>query len=72
MNLLIVIHTFIKTSLRCLDKICFDQVNNDIGVDMATKQCHYLFYLQPYFLALGNLLPKGTFSSNTNPEVREV
>ena len=72
MNLLIVIHTFIKTSLRCLDKIRFDQVNSDMGVDMATKQRHHLFYLQPYFLALGNLLPTGAFSSNTSPEVCEV
>ena len=39
-------------------KICYDQGCNDIGVVMATKWCHYLFYLQQYFSTLGTVLPK--------------
>lgn len=56
-------------------KICFDQSYNDIEVIIATKWQHYLFYLQPYFLALGSVLPKlftWAFSSNSRRDVREV
>ena len=38
------------------------------SVVVATKWCHYLFYWQPYFLALGTVLPKSftrAFSSNS-------
>ena len=50
-------------------KICYDQGCNDIGVVIATKWRHYLFYLQQYFSALGTVLPKsftGAFSSNSH------
>ena len=33
-------------------KICYDQSCNDIGVVIATKWRHYLFYLQQYFSVL--------------------
>ena len=39
-------------------KICYDQSCNDIGVVIATKWRHYLFYLQQYFSALGTVLRK--------------
>ena len=42
---------------------------------IAKKWRHYLFYLQPYFLAQGTALSKsftGTFSSNSRIDVREV
>ena len=57
------------------DKICYDQGCNDIGVVIATKWGHYLFYLQQYFLELGAVLPKsftGVFSYNSGLGVREV
>ena len=47
-------------------KICYDQGYYDIGVVIATKRRHYLFYLQLYFSALGTFLSKsftGPFSS---------
>ena len=56
-------------------KTCYDQGYNDIGVVIATKWRHYLFYLQPYFSALGAVLPKsftGAFSSDSRLDVREV
>ena len=31
-------------------KICYDQGYDDIGVVIAAKWRHYLFYLEPYFL----------------------
>ena len=57
------------------DENCYDQGCNDIGVVIATKWRYYLFYLQPYFPALGTVLPKsitGAFSSNSRLNVREV
>ena len=36
-----------------MKKIRYDRCYNDIGVVLATKLRHYLFYLQPYFSALG-------------------
>ena len=36
-------------------KICYDQGCNDIGVVIATKRRYYLFYLQQYISALGNV-----------------
>ena len=48
---------------------------NDIGVVIATKWRHYLFYLQHDFSALGTVLPKsftGAFSNNNRLDVREV
>ena len=39
-------------------KIYYDQGYNNIGVVIATKWRHYLFYLQHYFSALGTFLPK--------------
>ena len=56
-------------------KICYDQGYNGIGVVIATKYRHYLFYLQLYFLVQGTLLPKsfaGVYSSNSRFVVREV
>ena len=56
-------------------KICYDQGCNDIGVVIATKWRHYLFYLQQYFSALGTVLSKsftGAFSYNSRLDVREV
>ena len=56
-------------------EICYDQVCNDIGVVIATKLRHYLFYLQQYLSALGTVLPKSftrAFSSNSCLDVREV
>ena len=53
----------------------YDQGNNDIWVVIATKWCHYLFYWQSYFLALGTFLPKSftrAFSSNSCLNVCEV
>ena len=55
--------------------ICYDQGYNDIEVVIATKLRHNLFKLQPYFAALGTLLPKSfrrAFSSNSRLDVREV
>ena len=52
-----------------------DKDENDIGVTIATKWQDYLFYLQPYFLALASVLPKlftWAFSSNSRRDVREV
>ena len=46
----------------------YHQGYNDIWVVIATKWCHYLCYWQPYFLALGTVLPKSftrAFSSNS-------
>ena len=43
------------------------RVTTAIGVVRVTNWRHYLFYLQPYFSALGTFLPKsfaGGFSSN--------
>ena len=37
-------------------KICCDQGYNDIGVFIAKKWRHQLFYLQSYFSVLGALL----------------
>ena len=56
-------------------KIWQHQGYNDIEVVIATKWCHYLFYLQPYSSALGTVLPKrftGTFSSNGRLDFHEV
>ena len=56
-------------------EICYDQGCNDIGVVIATKLCHYLFYLQQYLSALGAVLRKSftrAFSSNSRLDVREV
>ena len=56
-------------------KICYDQGCNDIGVVIATKCRHYLFYLQQYFSVLGTVLPKPfteAFSYNSCLDVREV
>ena len=53
-------------------KICYDQDYNDIGVVKATKQRHYLSYLQLYFSALGTARPKSftrAFSSNSGLDV---
>ena len=56
-------------------KISYDQGCNDIGVVIATKWGHYLFYLEQYFSALGTVLPKSftvAFSYNSCLNVREV
>ena len=56
-------------------KICHDQECNDIGVVIATKRRHCIFYLQQYFSALGTVLTKSfteAFSSNSRLNVREV
>ena len=56
-------------------KICYDQGCNEIGVVIATKRRHYLFYLQQYFSALGTVLSKsftGAFFYNSRLDVREV
>ena len=57
-------------------KIFYDQgYNHDIGVVIATKWYHYLFYLHSYFLALRAVLPKSftrAFSSNSYLNVCEV
>ena len=56
-------------------EICYDQGCSDIGVVIATKLCHYLFYLQQYLSALGAVLRKSftrAFSSNSRLDVREV
>ena len=56
-------------------KICYDQGRNDIGVVIATKRRHFLFYLQQYFSAVGTVFPKlftGAFSANSRLDVREV
>ena len=56
-------------------KICHDQECNDIGVVIATKWRHCLFYLQQYFSALGTVLTKSfmeAFCSNSRLDVREV
>ena len=39
-------------------KICYDHGYHDIRVVIVTKGRHYLFCLQPYFLAPGTLLLK--------------
>ena len=55
-------------------KICYDQGYNGIGVVIATKWRHYLFYLQPYFLVLGTVLSQsftGAVSSNSRLDVRQ-
>ena len=44
-------------------KIYCYQGYNDIGVVIATKWRHYVFYLPPYFSALGTLLPKSLTST---------
>ena len=36
-------------------KVCYDQGFNVIGVVIATKLRHFLFYLQPFFSALETL-----------------
>ena len=57
------------------DEICQDQGCNNIGVVIATKWHHYLFYLQQYFSALGSVLPKsftGASSCNSRLNVHEV
>ena len=57
------------------EEICYDQGCNDIGVAIATKWRHYLFYLQQYFSALGTVLPKsftGAFTYDSCLDVREV
>ena len=41
-----------------LDNLFWSGLQNDIGAATATKWRHYLFYLQPYFSALGTALPK--------------
>ena len=49
-------------------KICYDRGCNDIGVVIATKWRHDLFYLQQLFSALETVLPKsftGAFSFNS-------
>ena len=56
-------------------KICHEQGFNDIGVVIATKRRHCLFYLQQYFSALGTVPKKsftGTFFSNSRLDVSEV
>ena len=56
-------------------KIGYDQGSNDIGVVIATKWRHYLFYFQQYFSALGTVLPKsftGAFTYDSCLDVREV
>ena len=56
-------------------KIGYDQGCNDIGVVIATKWRHYLFYFQQYFSALGTVLPKsftGAFTYDSCLNVREV
>ena len=56
-------------------KVCHDQETNDIGVVIATKWRHCIFYLQQYFSALGTVLTKSfteAFSSNSRLDVREV
>ena len=53
----------------------YDHGYNDIWVVIATEWCHYLFYWQLYFLALGTVLPKSftrAFSSNSCLNVCEV
>ena len=57
-------------------KICHEQGFNDIGVVIATKRRHCLFYfIQQYFSALGTVPKKslkGTFFSNSRLDVSEV
>ena len=58
-----------------LDNLFWSGLQNDVGVAIATKWRHYLFYLQPYFSALGTVLPKSlteAFSSNSRFDVCEV
>ena len=53
----------------------YDQECNDIGVVIATKCRHCLYYLQYYFSAQGTVLTKSfteTFSSNSRFDGREV
>ena len=53
-------------------KICYNQGYNDIGTVTITKWPHDLFYLLPYFSALGTVLVGASFSSNSRLNVREV
>ena len=56
-------------------KIYHEQGFNDIGIVIATKWRHCLFYLQQYFSALGTVPTKlftGAFFSNSRLDVREV
>ena len=57
-------------------KICHEQAFNDIGVVIATKRCHCLFYfIKQYFSALGTVPKKsftGTFFSDSCLDFSEV
>ena len=58
-----------------MKKIRYDRCYNDIGVVLATKLRHYLFYLQPYFSALGGFFffkKIGQFDRNLRERYRDI